>query len=328
MTFLRPENAQRVLDACGAQNIESSQQIQRLWSDYGQILKVQLEGSSAKSVIVKEVHLQHDTAHPRGWNTDHSHQRKVKSYLVENHFYRHDSSQTLSNKCRVPAFIHEESSENGYLLILEDLDAAGWPLRKSSLNNMELEHCITWLAEFHATYMGHEAQGLWENGTYWHLDTRPDEWRALENRALKKAAHAIDERLKQAQHQTLVHGDAKIANFCFAEDGPVAALDFQYIGKGCGMKDLCYFLGSCLSESECEQREQELLDLYFQRLREALIPKASGATITAIEKEWRELYPYAWTDFHRFIEGWMPGHWKINRYSKALCQKVLKELKA
>ena len=59
-----------------------------------------------------------------------------------------------------------------------------------------------------------------------------------------------------------------MANFCFSESrDKVAAVDFQYVGGGCGMKDLTYFVGSCLDESACEQREGDILNRYFQSLR-------------------------------------------------------------
>ena len=59
-------------------------------------------------------------------------------------------------------------------------------------------------------------------------ETRPDEFDALpRNSVLRKHAAALDKRLQEAKHRTLVHGDAKLANFCFAKDGKVAAVDFQ-----------------------------------------------------------------------------------------------------
>ena len=102
---------------------------------------------------------------------------------------------------------------------------------------------------------------LWQKGSYWHLSTRPDELKAMQHSKLKDAAKSIDEQLNNCKYKTLIHGDAKVANFCFADDmSSVAAVDFQYVGGGCGMKDVAYFLGSCLSSSECENYEKELLD--------------------------------------------------------------------
>ena len=95
------------------------------------------------------------------------------------------------------------------------------------------------------------AIGLWECGSYWHLGTRPDELAALEDGPLKTTAPLIDQALRQSQFQTIIHGDAKLANFCFARHhntangSTVAAVDFQYVGAGCGIKDVTYFLGSC-----------------------------------------------------------------------------------
>ena len=36
------------------------------------------------------------------------------------------------------------------------------------------------------------------------------------------------------------------------------------------MKDVAYFIGSCLSESECEKMEEKLLKIYFESLKKAL----------------------------------------------------------
>lgn len=125
-------------------------------------------------------------------------------------------------------------------------------------------------------------------------------------------------------HQTFVHGDAKLANFCFSSDGEqVAAVDFQYVGGGCGMKDVAYFLGSCMDEKECEELEAELLDYYFSILKSVLNEQKPQIDFEGIEQEWRELYPYVWADFSRFLLGWSPGHQKLNAYTKKMVDRVL-----
>ena len=54
--------------------------------------------------------------------------------------------------------------------------------------------------------------------------------------------------------------------------------------------------------------------------------KALGKTNKALENEWRPLYRVAWADFHRFLKGWSPGHWKINSYSERVTEEVIKNL--
>jgi thiamine kinase-like enzyme len=175
--------------------------------------------------------------------------------------------------------------------------------------------------------MGVEPTQLWKTGTYWHLATRSEELAKLDDISLKKVAPAVDQILTNTVHQTLVHGDAKLANFCFSRSGKdVAAVDFQYVGGGCGIKDLAYFIGSCLDESSCERREPELLDHYFTTLHSNLSINRPDLDPKAIETEWRELYPVAWTDFHRFLKGWSPDHWKINSYSQRLANQVIDSL--
>lgn len=293
--------------------------IQDLWSGYGQILRVALTGGKTDTVIVKHVRAGQSTHnHPRGWATDIGHQRKVKSYQIEGHWYQTYSAKSLA---RLPACLAVERHDGDMIVVLEDLDTAGYSLRKQTLTWQEIEACLTWLATFHASYLGAAPSGLWPVGTYWHLATRPQELEQLTDLPLKQAASEIDRVLTTCEYQTFVHGDAKLANFCFAEGGAVAGLDFQYVGGGCGMKDVAYFIGSCLAEDDCERREQIILDTYFAALHEVL-----GYHHEALEEEWRSLYHVAWADFHRFLKGWCPGHWKINAYSERVTRAVIESL--
>ena len=314
-----------VLKATGSSKISDSAHIQSLWSDYGEIRRYQLKGGVVPSVIVKHIRLPDHNQHPKRWNSDFSHQRKVQSYEVEQYWYAHYASYT-TDACRTPQHFASLSTTNEQLLIIEDLDAVGFPIRKHTgdVQLADVKSCLSWLAYFHAQFMDVEPQGLWPVGTYWHLATRPDEYEAMQHQPLKQAAQAIDAKLKSATHQTIVHGDAKLANFCFGRHGQVAAVDFQYVGKGCGMKDVAYLISSCFDdEADCEQYEQELLDHYFTTLSRAL-PRAYP--VGQLQEEWIALYKYAWADFYRFLDGWSPGHWKMHAYSERLMQEVIREL--
>jgi len=315
-----------ILSSTGARSFERLEVIQPLWSGYGEIVRVALHGAPMSTAILKSIRYPSEAAHPRGWNTDCSHRRKIRSYDIEMNWYRQWSEQ-CGLSCRVPVCYASETQGQQHLMVLEDLDASGFPLRKSVLDWQEIENCLTWLANFHATFMGLEPSGLWTTGTYWHLATRPDEWQAMEELDLKKMAAQIDQRLNNCRYLTLVHGDAKVANFCFGKDSQrVAAVDFQYVGGGCGMKDVAYFIGSCLGEQQCYQSEQRLLGYYFHALKTALLAMKKEIDIAALEAEWREMYPFAWADFHRFLLGWMPTHKKINNYSQLMTARALSQL--
>ena len=315
-----------VLNATGARAVTGTSVVQRLWSGYGQIVRYRLDGATAPSVIVKHVRWPDHQDHPRGWSTDRSHQRKLRSYQVETTWYDRFSDR-CPEACRVPQHLGLQSRPDEVLMVLEDLDASGFPGRRQAVGEAELEACLSWLATFHATFMGCSPDGLWPVGTYWHLDTRPDELDALDDGPLKAAAAVIDRRLSGSRFQTLVHGDAKVANFCFDADGlRAAAVDFQYVGGGCGMKDVAYFISSCLDEDDSERLAPALLDRYFALLSEALARGGIEIDLAALEQEWRALYPVAWTDFYRFLQGWSPGHWKLHRYSERLASEVLASL--
>lgn len=297
--------------------------LQNLWSGYGTIKRYRLEGDARSSVIVK-----HISPPPRGNRGENrSHQRKQRSYEVEICWY-----QRWSSRCGKGSYVPEcfavlvEGEE--CLLVLEDLDASGFSKRRRHLSPVEMRPCLNWLANFHCTFLGQVPEGLWTQGSYWHLETRPDELQALADRELKSAAAAIDQKLSTAKFQTIIHGDAKLENFCFSEDGhTVAAVDFQYVGGGCGVKDVAYFIGSCLDEAECEIYAEDCLDYYLVELRRLLVEKQRVREADELCDEWRELFPFAWADFHRFYKGWSSGRWGQHSYSETVCRKVLAKLR-
>jgi len=307
-----------ILKETNAAAILSTTTIQNLWSGYGKILRLELKDATHKSIVVKHVKLPDHQNHPRGWNSDVGHQRKIKSYKVETNWYQRYSPMS---QARLPKCISVESKNEEVLMILEDLDQAGFNLRKQSIDWNEISACLKWLAQFHASFLGKAPNHLWQIGTYWHLNTRPQELEVMDDHKLKEAASLIDSKLNNCRFQTFVHGDAKLANFCFAQNGNVAGVDFQYVGGGCGMKDIAYFVGSCLNDKDCEILESKILDTYFAHLQNALEEKNE-----ALEQEWRSLYRVAWADFHRFLKGWSPGHWKINSYSERITSEVINNL--
>jgi len=89
---------------------------------------------------------------------------------------------------------------------------------------------------------------------------------------------------------------------------------------------VAYFLGSCLTSEACEREAGTFLDLYFSALHSALAKHRPSIDAAALEAEWRALYPWAWADFYRFLAGWSPQHWKMDRYSQRLTNAVLEGL--
>ena len=64
---------------------------------------------------------------------------------------------------------------------------------------------------------------------------------------------------------------------------------------------------------------------YFSVLKEEI--QNNEIDFRELEEEWRKMYPVAWTDFSRFLMGWMPTHQKINGYTKRIEEQVLKQIK-
>lgn len=272
--------------------------VQSLWGGYGRLLR--RTSGDGTTEIVKDVRW------PPGGKGDRSHARKARSYEVEARWY--DLwRERVPEGCRVPRCRAVQARPDGLLLVLEDLDAAGYPRRSALRREEELHAALGWLARFHAGFLGVAPDGLWKEGSYWHLATRPDELEAMPGGPLRDAAAELDRRLSRARFRTIVHGDAKPDNICLGSRGNVAFVDFQYVGGGSGMRDVAYLLDCVHDEDYGGSATRAAVDHYFLVLR-ASLPRAFASLSDEIEAEGRSLLPVAWLDFQRFLQGWSPAY--------------------
>ena len=106
-----------ILQTTGASSLIEKEMIQELWSGYGKIIRIGLKDASVDSVVVKHVQLPINNNHPRGWNTDIGHQRKVKSYQVETTWYDRYSKDSIA---RLPQCLAVVTHHDEVLMVLGD----------------------------------------------------------------------------------------------------------------------------------------------------------------------------------------------------------------
>ncbi|CAN5158448.1 hypothetical protein BH09MYX1_BH09MYX1_07000 [soil metagenome] len=168
-----------IAEATGASSVKRGARIQSLWGGYGELHRVHLEGARHATAIVKSAR---PPAHQES-GASFAHARKCRSYDVETAWYQRFAAR-CDERSRVATLLASRRGDQRWLLVLEDLDAAGFSLRRHDPSEAELLACVAWLAHFHARFFGVAPDGLWEEGTYWHLATRPDELTAIDDRAL------------------------------------------------------------------------------------------------------------------------------------------------
>lgn len=312
--------------------ITKTNTLQRLWSDYGEIARY-YSPKLGHSFIVKHVAPPKVAHHLRGWHSNEGHQRKIRSYDMEATFYQSFAIR-CDNDCYVPQFItliKDSDCSEQQTLIIEDLAPIGYNIAHQTVSEHQIEMVLSWLARFHGRFLQVDTSTLWPIGSYWYLATRQAEFEVMPVGGLKQNAQIIAETLENAKFRTLIHGDAKLANFCFSHNKGVAAVDFQYVGRGVGIKDVMYFLGSCLSDKQLWKKHDEYFDYYFTVLNKVLgqscvkheTNKLSDDFMLKLEMEWRALIPFAWADFNRFLQGWNPQHLKINDFMQAQTAQIL-----
>jgi hypothetical protein len=320
-----PESEVGVVDwveqALGASVLHPPEVVARLWAGYGKVVRWRVRNAPGESAILKQIRF------PKMTTADVGHQRKVKSYEVERTFYERFASHS-ADRARTPELLGARQDEAGVWLLLEDLDARGFVGRARSGSGDIVRAGLGWLAAFHAAHFGRSPDGLWSEGSYWHLGTRMAEWHAIEGQLLYDHAANLDARLRKAKYRTIIHGDPKLENFCvtLGPEPSVAAVDFQYVGGGAGVRDVVYFIGSALPPRRVEHALPGVLNEYFRILREELsLRGVRPAEQEELEAEWRELVPVAWLDFYRFTLGWSPSWAESDLYAQALLRRFGRE---
>jgi len=256
--------------------------------DYGEITRLSLDlgdGQGPKRYIAKRVKPRKDSTIPRDPIKQAEHYRFLKSFAVENSFYRELAEPLAEKGIVIPKAHHLPKTRPGqpYTILMEDLSerfpsGAGGMMR--SMNRKEMQAALRWLASFHAAFW-EEAnaidRGLHERGSYWILDglgtleleSVKDNYKNKyisnkEFKRLRAAAEAVDLRLAGRRatapyddavptHRTLVHGDAKYANMlCSMHGGELecAAIDFAWAGEGYAMYDVMYLLWGVMNGNE------------------------------------------------------------------------------
>ncbi len=314
----------------GATAISDVDELQPVWGGNGMVYRVELAGAAVDSVVVKQVALPAGTKRKKRIK-DPSLARTLASYDNELRFYQqyaNDAGPAL----RLPRFYAGQATEDGWVFVLEDLADAGFTLAKKSYSSNDVRGALSWLAQLHAEFLGHPGEGLHKAGSYWNLSARQSELQQMQHPKLRAAAAALDSAINRCRFKTLIHGDAKTDNFCFqvaaGAEAPseVVGLDFQYIGLGCGMKDVMCLLDSCLNPSELAVHAAEYLDYYFNRLHAALDSRGPSVDTADIEAEWRALYPVAWADYYRFLDGWAPGKYPPEGYLDEMLTLALRRV--
>ncbi|QQM66418.1 DUF1679 domain-containing protein [Pseudoalteromonas sp. LC2018020214] len=292
-------------------HIEIGDTLTSLWSGCGSIVQCQLDD---KACVIKAIKIPSYIYHPKIKQSEFALKRKQHSYSVEYTFYKL-YSQHLPVHAQSIECIGAINKDDEYALVFKDFTKHGF----TQAGPQHVKAILRWLAHFHAFNLSKPAEGLWQQGNYWHLSTRPDEFNKLKDNLdkksdIKNAAHKIDEQLQSCAYKTLIHGDAKLANFAANERDEILGYDFQYIGAGCGIIDVMYFMTSCLSDAQLHECADEYIAYYFDNLKAAITTYHPTAPASKIADDWLALWPSAWADFYRFLAGWSPEHQKINSY--------------
>ncbi|CAG9465897.1 unnamed protein product [Pedinophyceae sp. YPF-701] len=353
---LPPQFVQEVCDRLNLHETAetlASTRLQTLWAGYGSIYRLApREASPGVSAVVKDVR-----PPPMSSGCTLSHARKLKSYRVEARFYREVAPALAAARrtCTTPqalVVVAEDDSSGNFRLLLALTDLSGkFAPSGGMLGADEARAALEWLAAFHAHGWGqaHTAvdMGLWEEGCYWHLETRPEELAAISptgpHARLGRAAHVLDARMRGMRDpdgsewaglqgvraaRTLVHGDFKGENILIgdSEGGQAgircAAYDFQYCGGGLGTKDVAYLLGSSVDGLLLKNGGDMKLLQHYHKCLTKLLPRKAAAAYTFDTCKLH--YALCVADYARFLAGW--GWWGNSAYLQEHAEAALDQL--
>src|SRR5690349_12117164 len=114
--------------ALGARSVRRTERIQSMWRGYGELFRIAIDGGETTSAVVKWARP------PAHAGNDAGTLRKLRSFAVEAAFYRTLAGR-CDARCRVPALLASREADGESVLVLEDLDAAGFDRRTDDAND-------------------------------------------------------------------------------------------------------------------------------------------------------------------------------------------------
>lgn len=192
---------------------------------------------------------------------------------------------------RIPACycVAVDPSDGRVALVLEDLSALSAEDQLTGTSLVRAEAAVDWLAGYHAV-----GWGAADDPSYLSWLPRPDDpiFAGLHPMAVANA-DAFGARFSssltagrrsllatsiadvpslladQSRPYTVCHGDFRLANMLFDDDGSLVVLDWQLILAGSFAYDLTYFLVLSLTVEQRRSWERALLSRYVEVLRSA-----------------------------------------------------------
>jgi len=86
---------------------------------------------------------------------------------------------------------------------------------------------------------------------------------------------------------TLVHGDYRLDNLFFADDGTVAVIDWQLAMRAPGQTDLVYFCANNLTVEMRREHDRALIERYVAELHRLGVP-SDAVTVSSVWQGYRE----------------------------------------
>lgn len=310
-----------------------------LWAGYGWLKKLKVKKPEVRVIVHKFI----DPVSSDGDSSSVGHKRKVASYRNEATFYAQLAPVLKNQHLSLPVCLHYGNlSGEVTSIFMEDLRQQ-YPIENlHGLNYEQTMAAVKWLAKLHALcwHKNYEKDmGLADEGCYWYLGTRMDEYESINEEEwgnLKTAATALSDRMKKGKSGagwTIIHGDYKATNLMYSENFKneygdrlcrCAGIDFQYTGGGYGARDLAMLVvcGCKLDRDDMTSgidMETEVLDLYYQCLCDEMSSRDDGNELMQSYSMslLRGQYELALMDMVRFLSGW--GMWGNSNYA---CERV------
>jgi len=232
----------------------------------------------------------------------------TRCYEVESSYYR-DLRDALD--VGAPQCFHVERDEatDDFLLLLEDFAPCRQGDQIAGCSAQEAHACVDELVRLHGPLWNSSflSKLPWLNrsevsdrvGTQALMNMVYAGFKERYHDRLSPAARSVGEEFvkisdgyfrRQFPHRTVVHGDFRLDNLLFRNDGGVGVVDFQTVTHACGSLDLAYFVGAGLTTDVRREHERELVQRWVDGLR--------GYSVSiSFDDAWNEYRRYTFAGF-------------------------------